>query len=503
MILHTTIGDLVCAEINPDYVTTGVITVNFKDGLTDILDVFPAPRAVGNRVTLTNGYYLQITGAQSGYPDVWTVSFFNPSNVEIGGHYPAFRIWGTGHQNSPKLFQFLTVTNDFTQFGILCLCHFNSGSRKYISDGYPVSGSTYPVGAFSGNPVSTEWMQTNIGNMLVGSFTPQTYFPGDTSSPGGGGGSFDKTSDDIDFPNPPTLSAVSAGFITLFSPTTSQLNDLASYMWSSAFDLDTFKKLFADPMDAIIGVSIVPVPVPVSGSQNVKIGFVDTGVSMNVATTQYVTVDCGTLTPAEYWGSALDYSPYTKFSIHLPYIGTRELNTDDIMGKTLQVKYNIDILSGACTAMIKCGGSILYEFSGACATAIPVTGQNWTQLVTSCIQLAGAGIAVAASGGSAAGLLPSTANAVMAMKPNIQRTGAVSGSAGMLGVQQPYLIWELPRQSLAQNYNTFVGYPSNITALLSTLSGFTQIESVHIENIPATQNELTEIETLLKEGVII
>jgi hypothetical protein len=330
-----------------------------------------------------------------------------------------------------------------------------------------------------------------------------TVFPGNPSGIGGGGGSFSTTSDDISIPSLPTLSAVSAGFITLFAPSTAQLNSLAAFMWSSSFDLDTFKKLFADPMDAIIGLSIVPVAVPVSGSSSVKIGFIDTGVSMNLASSQYATINCGTLTPAEYWGSALDYSPYTKFSIHLPYIGTRELNTDDIMGKAIQVVYNIDILSGACTAMIKCGGSVLYEFSGACATSIPVTGQNWTQLITSCIQLAGAGIAVAASGGSAAGLLPSTANAVMAMKPNIQRTGAVSGSAGMLGVQQPYLIWELPRQSLAKNYNKFVGYPSNITALLSTLTGYTQIESVHLKNIPASQTELAEIETLLKEGVII
>lgn len=327
-------------------------------------------------------------------------------------------------------------------------------------------------------------------------------FPGETSEVGGGSGSFDNTSDKIDFPSVPTLSAVSAGFITLFAPTITQLNSLASYMWSDNFDIDTFKKLFADPMSAIIGVSIVPVSVPVSGSQEVKIGFVGTGVTMNLASTQYVTVDCGSLNPKEFWGSALDYSPYTKFSIYLPYIGTRELNADDIMNKAVHVKYVIDVLSGSCTAMIKCGNSVLYQFSGACATSIPVTSQNWTQLITSCIQLAGAGIAVAASGGSAAGLLPSTASAVLAMKPNIQHSSAVSGSAGMLGIQQPYLIWELPRQSLPSNYNKLEGYPSNISALLSSVSGYTKIEKIHLENIVATDSELKEIDALLKEGVI-
>lgn len=407
---------------------------------------------------------------------------------------------------------YLCTFNNIDNFGIV-MPYFNAYTLGWAL-GYPTLGTIYTSPTSATAPTSVTWAINKNGALgsapLIDTWPLVTFFsdvikgfPGDISETGGGTGEFDTTSDDIDFPSVPTLSAVNAGFITLYTPTLAQLNSLASYLWSSSFDLDTFKKLFADPMDVIIGLSIVPVVVPTSGSKTVQVGFVSTGVTMNLASSQYITVDCGTLTPAEYWGSALDYSPYTKFSIHLPYIGTRELNTDDVMGKAIQVVYNIDILSGACTAMIKCGGSVLYEFSGACATSIPVTGQNWTRLITSCIQLAGAGIAVAATGGSAAGLLPSTANAVSAMKPNIQRTGAVSGSAGILGVQQPYLIWELPRQSLAKNYNKFVGYPSNITALLSTLTGYTQIESVHLENISATQTELAEIETLLKEGVII
>lgn len=384
----------------------------------------------------------------------------------------------------------------------------NTGSFFCFKD----YNSGFNMGLYAGQNSSGGWTEfiektntTFLNYLLDNSYLSKVeidIFPGDSSVSGGGTGSFDNTSDEIDFPSVPILSAVSAGFITMYAPTISQLNSLASYMWSDSFDIDTFKKLFADPMGAIIGVSIVPVSVPVSGSQEVKIGFVGTGVTMNIASSQYVTLDCGILTPKEFWGSALDYSPYTKFSIYLPYIGTRELNADDIMGKTLHVKYVIDVLSGSCTAMIKCGASVLYQFSGACATAIPVTGQNWTQLITSCIQLAGAGVAVAASGGSAAGLLPSTASAVLAMKPNIQHTGAVSGSAGMLGVQRPYLIWELPRQSLPENYNKFVGYPSNISALLSSVRGFTQIEKIHLENIDATSDELQEIDSLLKEGVI-
>lgn len=328
-------------------------------------------------------------------------------------------------------------------------------------------------------------------------------FWGDNSTTGGGKGLFTLTSDSVDFQTPPALSAVSAGFISIYAPTLAQLNSLATYMWSQTF-IDAILKLFSDPMQAILGLSIVPVTVPIGVSENIKVGFIDTGISCNKASSQYVTFDCGTLTPAEYWGSALDYSPYTKFTVFLPFIGSRELDTIDVMGKSIQVKYNIDILSGSCTVMIKCDNAVKYQFSGSCASSIPVTGRDFTNLLTSAIQLASiAGTTVTTGGASAAGLVSATANAVAAMRPNIQRGSAVSGSAGLLGIQKPYLIWELPKQSLAKDYNKFIGYPSNITALLSTLTGFTQIESIRLSSIAATDDEKAEIETLLKEGVIL
>ena len=80
------------------------------------------------------------------------------------------------------------------------------------------------------------------------------YSEGGESDTGGGTGNFDGTSVDIDFASLPTLSAVDTGFISLYNPTLAQLQSLANYMWSDLFDLDTFKKLFGDPMQAILGL---------------------------------------------------------------------------------------------------------------------------------------------------------------------------------------------------------------------------------------------------------
>lgn len=328
---------------------------------------------------------------------------------------------------------------------------------------------------------------------------------GGASGRGGGTGTFSRTGDLIGIPNLPTLSAVDAGFITIFNPSIAELRALASYMWSDAFSIETFKKIFADPMDCILGMSIVPVNVPNGSSKEVKVGNVGTGVSMTTAASQYVSVDCGTLNVEEYWGAYLDYDPYTKAEIYLPYIGTHPVAIDDVMGKSVHVVYHIDILSGACIAFIQCGGTVIYSFEGQCASSIPITGNDWTNVINGVLQIAGSiGTMVATGGLSAPMNIANVAStAVNSAKPQVEKSGSLGGTGGMLGVQTPYLIITWPRQAVPSRQNAFKGYPSNITEVLGNLSGFTVVDSIHLEYIPATGDELDEIYNLLREGVIL
>jgi len=383
------------------------------------------------------------------------------------------------------------------------------------------------------------------------------YADGGISETGGGTGTFDLTGDDIDIPNLPTLSATNAGLVTVYIPTASELRNFGELIFGSTFlnaFLNAVTNLFVDPLEAIVGLAILPVSPSVGELQDVKVGFVplnytEEGVGyrlqMHPATSQYVVVDCGSLTVEEYSGSALDYAPYSKFHVYLPYIGTRELSTDEIRNKTMHIVYHVDIVSGACVAIIEVDGTVLYQFAGNCATPIPINGRDFSRMITASIQLAGA--FVGASSGSGSGtavagnptpsdspqvsqasfstlgddgtkpdthkqpgrkasgehLISTTASVVAGMKTHIQHASGIGGSAGMLGVQKPYLIAEIPRQSLAEDYNKFIGYPSNITSLLSDLEGFTQIEMIHLKDIPCTETELAEINDMLMEGVIL
>ena len=175
------------------------------------------------------------------------------------------------------------------------------------------------------------------------------------------------------------------------------------------------------------------------------------------------------------------------------------------MGKSVHVKYHVDILSGACCAYVKCGGSVLYSFVGQCSCSIPITGNDWTNVVNGALSIAASiGTMVATGGASAPMVAGSTiaSTAVNTMKPTVEKSGSMGGMGGMLGVQTPYLILTRPNQAVPNRQNSFMGYPSFITENLNTISGYTEIENIHLENIPATDQEISEIEMLLKNGVI-
>ena len=330
------------------------------------------------------------------------------------------------------------------------------------------------------------------------------FAPGGNSGTGGGGGNFDNTSAPIEIPNLPTISAASTGFISLYNPSLSQLNQLSEYLWSDLFDTNGWKKLFANPMDAILGLSILPVAIPSDGIREVKVGNIGTGISLTIAASQFVEVDCGSIDVNEHWGAYLDYEPYTQAQIFLPYIGVRPISVDEIMGKTVRVVYHVDILTGACCCFVKCGDSVLYTYNGQCSIPIPITGADYISVVNGVINIAGSvGSLVSTGGASAPTAISSIATSVVnQMKPQIEKSGSIYGSAGVLNMQTPYLILIRPRQALPAKQNEFIGYPSLITVQLTELTGYTEVQSIHLENIPATQEELAEIESLLEGGVI-
>ena len=343
------------------------------------------------------------------------------------------------------------------------------------------------------------------------------YGEGGSATVGGGDGVRDPSmlddTDGADIPDLPTISAADLGFITMYNPTAAQLKSLSDFMWSGAFDLVTYKKLFSDPMQSIIGLSIVPVQPSVGGSKSVKFGTIDSGITMNYLSTNYVQLDCGSVSVDKYIGCFIDNDPYTKISIYLPFIGIRQISADDCMGRSLHVVYNIDVLTGACACFIDVSGKgVLYSYNGSCITNVPLTSVNFSGAIQNAVSAIGSMIGMAAgmatgaapiTAMSAVGLATSAANTALNSKPQVQRSGNLGGSAGIMSILTPYVIIERPSLSVPNKVEEFVGQTSNITMNLGNCSGFTMCEYVHLDGLNATSEEIVEIESMLKAGVIL
>ena len=336
------------------------------------------------------------------------------------------------------------------------------------------------------------------------------------SEGGGGDGYYELNPDSVEkaeIPDLPTISAVDAGLITLYNCTNGQLQALGNYLWSNVYDLETnFTKLFASPMESIIGLSILPVLPQLAGASSVKFGNIDTHVAMTKLSSQFVEKDMGSISIKKWIGSFLDYSPYVKLSLYLPYIGFRDISPDDVIGDSIHIVYHIDCLTGGCCAFVETGKKgLLYQFNGSCSCNVPVTAINYSGAIQNAVSAVGAGLTTVA--GVATGTAPLTAvgvaqlatngaNTALNSKPTVQRSGAMGGAAGLMSYQRPMLIIERPNMCVPENLNTYIGNMLYVTMNLNRCKGFTQIELIHLDGISCTDNEREELEKILKEGVI-
>ena len=334
----------------------------------------------------------------------------------------------------------------------------------------------------------------------------------DDGNDGGDGPNNPPAIDPTDIPALPDSDIGNCGLFTMYTPTLAQIQSLGQFLWSGLFDPDTFKKMFTDPMQCLIGLAILPCAPSSAGTKNIKFGSVDSGISSAYISTQYKQFDCGSVKIDKQVGSFLDYTD-TKISIYLPFIGFRELAATDVMGASIQVVYNVDCLTGSCVAFIKHSSrGVMYSYNGSCIANIPLTGANFSGAVQNAVSAVASGVGVLAgmaSGAapitamSAASMLNSAANVALNSKPTIQRSGNIGGAAGLMSGKKPFIIIERPNYSVPDLISRYEGYACNKTAKLGSVSGFTMVESVHLDGISATPGELSEIETLLKQGVIL
>lgn len=340
-------------------------------------------------------------------------------------------------------------------------------------------------------------------------------YPASTAGGGASGGSFDFTEDGITGVHTPGLDLLNTGLITAWRPSKAILAQLAGWLWVTTPG-QIVQQLFGNPINAIIGLNIVPVSPPVDGGTNtIKFGVDDSGVACPKIASQHVTVDCGTLTIDPKYGSYMDFAPQTSAELFLPYVGGLTLDVNDVIGKTIGVKYQVDVLSGACVAYVFIDGVLHYQKAGGCAATAPITGSQMPNVVSGVLSIAGSVAGFVASAGAsgastaakvASGIAAGTSVAESAanmLKQSVSYSGTISGWAGLLGAQKPYLILSLPHAAIPGGQNTLMGYPAWVSGRVGDFTGYTECTVDRVTATRATDKEVEEIKSLLEGGVIL
>ena len=332
-------------------------------------------------------------------------------------------------------------------------------------------------------------------------------------------------------PDTPLAYSGSHGLITVYHPSAAELYAFADWLWVTYQDA-TIDKIWNNPFDGVIGLmELYCTPTDV-GTKSIRSGFLDSGVVSPIIS-RYTTVDCGTIGIPEYYGNYLDYSPYSRAYIYLPFIGIVELNVDDIVKHCVNVLYHVDEYNGSCIAQITVTkvtevngeeitySNTMYQFSGNCAVELPLSGGSQANIRAGMMQAAAWGLSSVIGGiingamsggiaGAIAGGVSGAAygaaqalNSVVSAKSSVQHSGSFGASYGAMGIKTPYIIITRPQQIQVPNYEWLYGYPAHAMVTVGACTGYLRVREVHVMSSTASDEEKVKIEELLKTGVYV
>lgn len=365
---------------------------------------------------------------------------------------------------------------------------------------------------------------------------------GDASTPEGySGGTFDDSSDTISIPTAPTIGVSSAGFVNVYNPSPSALTGFGSELFPDlaftpvsslpaptdvqtaleniATVLTDFGNQIPNIIDMYINSNliqyvldchIIPVAPAVGSAAGIKVGFRTFSQTAPKVNSDYIDFDCGSLNVGEYYANYIDYAPFTSAKLFLPFVGFVDMLPEYWQSGTLSVTYRFNVIDGSFVAFVKSTSSksklsdtVIGQYGGNCCVHIPLTGANYSNMVSGLVS--GAAAVLTSGSGAAAKVSAAVSSAVNVsqIRPNVQQSNGYNSTTSFLGVRTPYLLIERSVSSFSMNYATENGLPSNVTAKLSTLSGYTEASDLILSGIDATDAELNEIAALLASGVIL
>lgn len=323
-------------------------------------------------------------------------------------------------------------------------------------------------------------------------------------------------------PDESVASAIGSGFINCYKIDTANLKKVGQCLYGSNM-LGFLQSLAVNPLDFIISLMVFPCSPSVGSAENIKLGgwlaqaaggaalgFDATGYRL---ANEFKVVDFGTLTIPENWGNFLDFSQ-TTIELYLPFIGSVNIDTSEVMGGTINIQYTIDFFTGMCVANVLCtrpnmvlpsGKALSYvhaqhAYQGNCAIQIPLSAINYGSMVGSLINACTQGIT-----NPVAGFAGVATDAVGGgFRPNVTSKGNIVANAGFCSVLYPYVRITRPITAEPESYQEVMGLPSYINTTLGECEDLCICDEIDLKGITgATESELNKIRQMCKDGVYV
>lgn len=387
---------------------------------------------------------------------------------------------------------------------------------------------------------------------ITGDNTP--YDPGGTTVPETGptDGTWTLENDVLSDDHSPH-NDLGAHLFRVYAMDKNQLYNFSKTLWRSDI-LTSLKTLLSSPLDAIISLASFPFIVNSSStaetiefnwiSEWLPDGWTYTPTGYPIVN-EYQTLTMGTITIPRYSGTFYDYQPYSQAQLYIPFYGSVEVKINEILGKTIELKYHINVLTGDFTAIIKLTGNIapqiLGQYQGNMLRSLPLSYSGFADYVGNSIKTAaivGTAVVAANAGKVANGIVETIGSQVEGFDvqlPNgnstdnlkskawnrtgisgiasaiasvassnapIQRNGNIDAVSGRTSTQEAFLLLSLPHQNIPNNQK-ILGYPTNLPGPLVNYSGYTEVRDIRLKSGNATYSELAEIEQIVRGGIVI
>ena len=523
--------------------------------MTNLKDLVPTAELIlsGSQPTNESYYHTEIVNISQGQAE----SLYNgngylmldaPENSQVIHDFNVKLLLGYSNELSKNLeyyvnYNFNSTTGNYWQLTFTVSNNYNNykysftnANQFFVANGLRVKlvalyqlnndGSVKGVGYFPiFNPyrISDGWntyrqyttMPYNIGMIFNDDITNNNIFVDrefDASSNtdiNGGYGLGHMPTDNINIPTLPVINMTDTG-ATLYSLTPLQMKQFRSWLWTTDW-VENLKKIRTDPMQNIIGISIIDIPIPQGLNGLIYVGNVSSTVSANVVSNSFIELDCGEITLDEYYGSFADYEPFIATTLYLPKVGFVQIPADACVNNTIKVVYHIELSSGEGLCYVQLTSKrdgftyIWNTYTCHITSNITLSAQDHSQqLVALGNAIINTGISASNATSFAQGLTNTLSSCidVAATKNPTSTKGNVGNMSAIMCYKKPYLLINRTNLTKPSSFQENNGYLINYTAKINEHTGFLKTKDFHAE-FNAPYNHKVEIERIMNEGVFI